>query len=248
MTCRSSTLLCTALLLSSAACIVREPGTSVTVEVVALQPSADEAAQQLATDQGYSVTLDQLYLVLSRVELLPCPEATSFNLYRELFGVSVAHAHGQNTETAWAVPNVLAPLQDAGPVAFAMLQPPARAFCALRVTLAAADADAERMPTDIDMNGLSLAIAGTYSDEPNVAGVPFFYESYAATSMDLPLLDTQHQPTRVELSEDRLQVKLRVELAYQRLFDGLPLFPGAFSGFGEVVLSQALTHAAVIVE
>lgn len=238
MTCKPTLLW--ALVLAAHGCIAVEPGTSVEVEVAAVS-SSGAARAQLVNDYGYHIQLDQLYLVLSRVELVPCPGAQRVSLLRELLGPRVAHAHGVNTMLAWATPNVLAPLVDSAPVSIAVLHPPAIAYCSLRVALEAADADAERMPAEVDMNGLSMFVTGSY--EP---GIPFLYESFVASNMELPLLDSAGHPAPIELSADNLNVKLSVEIAFQHMFDGLTLYPGAFSTFGDVVLSQLLTHTRVI--
>jgi len=247
MTCRSAArTACTSLLLA-AGCIVREPGTRVEVEIAAVSDDADAPRAELVSDHGYYVKLEQFYLVLSRVELVPCPPAQQMSLWRELFGASVAHAHGQNTMTAWAVPNVLAPLVDHAPVSIAILHPAGIAYCSLRVALEAADADAERMPAEFDMNGLSMVITGSYGMNANDPGWSFLYESFVSANMDLPLKDLTGNPVAVRLSEANLNVRLRIELAYQQVFDGLDLYPGSFSTIGDVVLSQALTHASAVV-
>lgn len=249
MTYRSAALVCcTCLLVLYDGCVLREPGTSVEVEIAAVSNPGDATRTELTSDLGYHVRLDQFYLVLSKVELMPCPGAQQISVLRELFGPSVAYAHGQNTMTAWAVPNVLAPLVDDHPVSIAVLHPSAIAYCSIRVALEAADADAERMPEEIDMNGLSMFVTGTYGVGSSAPGWSFLYQSFVATTMDLPLVDPAGKPVAVNLSADNLSVRLRIELAYQHMFDGLSLFPGAFSAFGDVVVSHALTHATAIVE
>jgi hypothetical protein len=244
MTCKALLLRC--LTVGFAACVTRTPGTVLEIEVAAVSSTPD-ARSQLTSDLGYHVQLDQLYIVLSRIELVPCPGARAGSVLRELFGTSVAYAHGQNTMTAWAVPNVLAPLVDNSPVAIAVLHPPAIAYCGVRVALEAADADAERMPSEIDMSGLSMFLTGTYGMDAQSAGLSFLYDSYASSTLVLPLRDSTGNPAAVELSEDNLQVRLRIEIAYQHMLDGLALYPGAFSTFGDVVLAAVLTHATAVV-
>lgn len=229
-------------------CIVQEPGTS--VEVTALSSAVSDPRSMLMSDQGYYVQLDQLYIVLSRVELVPCAAPQRMSLLRELFWPGVAHAHGKNTPTAWAVPNVLAPLSDSAPISFAVLHPPAREYCSLRVSLEAADADAERMPSELDLSGLSMLVTGSYDTRGTRGtgpGVSFSYQSYVSATAVLPLVDGAGNSSVLTLSEDNLNATLRIELAYQRLFDGLALFPGSFSTLGDIVLSQFLEHASAVV-
>ena len=245
MTC--SAWLCRAQLLlwlCISACIVSEPGTS--IEVTALSTIASDPRSSLTSDLGYAVQLDQLYIVLSKVELIPCADPRPMALLHALFGTSVAHAHGKSSPTTWAVPNVLAPLLDSRPVSLTVLHPPARAYCSIRISLEAADADAERMPQEIDLNGLSMLVTGTYGTDGSRPGVSFSYESYVSSTMELPIVDSTGAPAPISLSEDNLNVSLRIELAYQHLFDGLALFPGSFSTFGDIVLSQLLDHATAI--
>jgi hypothetical protein len=234
------------LALAAASCIVREPGTR--VEVDALSHAGGTSRATLTSDQGYHVQLDELYIVLSRVELVPCPGAQRASLLREVLGPSIAYAHGTNTATAWSVPYVLAPLHDDAPVPIAVLHPPAITYCGLRVSLEAADADAERVPHAIDLNGLSMYVSGSYDlDDSGRPGVDFRYQSFVSSTMELPLVDAAGQPSVLALSEDNLEVNLRIEISYQQLFDGLALFPGAFSTFGDVLLRQALTHATAVI-
>lgn len=241
MTCRVRPFL--AFALAAAGCIETEPGTSVEVSVAAVN-NTGAARAELVNDYGYRVRLDQLYLVLSRVELVPCPEELRVSaVFKELFGPSVAHAHGVSTMTASAVPNVLAPLVDAKPISIALMHPPATSYCSLRVTLEAADADAERMPSEIDMHGLSIFVTGSYGFGEGVPSTVFLYESFVASTMDLPLLDNAGTPAPIALSADNKHSKVRVEIAYQHIFDGLALIPGAFSTVGDVMVNQALTHA-----
>jgi hypothetical protein len=234
------------LLVSDAGCVSREPGA--TVQVTAMSHALMSPRAAWTSSSGYNIQLDQLFLVLGRVELVPCSAvAPAMSRLRALFGPAVAHAHGANTPTKSSVPNVLAPLVDDTPVTVATLQPPAVAYCSLRVTLEAADADAERMPAELDMNGLSMFITGSYGASEQTAGVSFRYESIVSATRDLPFVDGAGNATVVTLSEDNLLVTLQVDLSFQRWFDGLALFPGSFSSLGDIVLSQALDHAAVVV-
>ena len=243
MTCRICVL---AFALAAAGCIEIEPGTSVEISVAAVN-STGAARAELVNDNGYHIQLEQLYLVLSRVELVPCPDAQrASSVWSELFGPSIAHAHGVSTMTASAVPNVLAPLVDTKPITVALLHPPAIAYCSLRVTLEAADADAERMPSEIDMHGLSMFETGSYGLGGTSPDTVFRYESFVGSTMDHPLTDSAGNSAPVVLSSDLMHVRLRVEVAYQELFDGLALFPGAFSTFGDVVVSRALMHMQVV--
>jgi hypothetical protein len=236
--------------LGTQSCISRTPGTS--VELTALSSPGGAPRAELTSDQGYSVALDQLYIVVSEVALVRCASAPTTSpavgALRELFGLSIAHAHGTNTDTTWTVPQVLTPIKDSEPVSLAVLHPPATEYCSIRVSLGAADSDAERMPEELDLVGLSMFVTGSYGSGNAPPKVSFRYESNVSTTAELPLTDSAGRRTVLSLSDANLHSTLRLELAYKHLFDGLALFPGAFSSVGDIVLDQALQHASVVVE
>lgn len=236
----------------AAACVVREPGTEVEVAVVGLASGTGPA--EIASDRGYRVALGELYVVVSKVELVPCASADASRdlsvaaLLRSLVRPATAYAHGVNTPTSWAAPQVLAPMQDGASVSLALLHPPATQYCSLRVTLGAADNDAERMPEEPSMLGLSMYIAGYFGADGGTPQVSFRYKSDISAVSELALTDAAGEPTVLTLSEDNLRGTIRLNLGYTQWFDGLALFPGAFGTFGDVVLAQALERATANVE
>ena len=144
--------------LALSACSMHEDGITVQIGVTrAAQARASDAGQTtaaaarstLVTDSDETVHFDHAYVVLSRVELLACTTASRRTRIEELLGPSIAYAHGISSPTVWAVPTVLDLLDDsAHGLPVARMQPPPGEYCAARITLDQADADAVNLPTE----------------------------------------------------------------------------------------------------
>lgn len=242
---RAASLVLACLAAAAVGCISREPGATVAIEAVS--SGANASRTELTSDRGYEVELAGLYLVLGRIELVRCPGEPHLDssLLHELFGRSVAHAHGVSSPTAWTVPNVLSPIIDRDPVTLAVLHPPATQYCSVRLSLEAADDAAEHLPPEVDMLGLSMYIAGTYATAASDGRALFRYQSPNSTTAELALLDSAGRPAVLSLTEDNLRVTLRVELAYTHMLDGFVLLPGAFPVFSEIVLASVFEHVTI---
>ena len=123
------------------------PKHEVKVIATAIHPEAIEAA-----------TITQLSTVYDAVELLSCasleeaptiPGFTVFNL------ISSAHAHGPSTPTRQGSPMVIDWAKADAPVELARFEPPPGDYCAIRLDLGPADADALGAPS-ASMTGKTL--------------------------------------------------------------------------------------------
>ena len=231
--------------LAADACIIREDGTA--VELTAGGTDASLARAELITDLGYDVALEKLYVVLGGVELVPCAAAEHASIFRMLVGPSIAHAHGIDSSTAWHAAVALAPTVGAGTNAVATLHPPATDYCSVRLTLAAADDSVAWTAPDPELVGRSLLVQGSFKLAASEPRQDFKYVSANSSTRVVTLVDGSGDPAVLSLSEHHLRVTLRIELAYERMFDGLALLPGAFAPVGDAVLNGVLDHAAVVV-
>lgn len=194
------------------------------------------AERGFVTDQGYGVVLQQAYLVVSRVELLPCDPSAAQRVLgavgKLLRPVSVARAHGLSSPTVLATPHVVDLMdEDRNILSMARMEPPPGQYCGVRLSVEAADADAVGLPAppddpeaiDIDMIGRSLALAGRFVVPGEQRSRDFLIESDASDEVELAFVSTGGQPTRLTLSASRLNAELRLEVAYYHMLDGVPL-------------------------
>jgi hypothetical protein len=106
------------------------------------------------------VRLDALSWAYTEVELSPCVRTVS-RAYDLL--VPNARAHGTSTPTRLAAP-IVQSLESRGPLPLGTLRPPATRYCAVNVTLAAADRDAAGLVHNPAMLEKSFEIRGTVGD------------------------------------------------------------------------------------
>lgn len=131
-------LLC--ILLLTACSVEEEAGTEVQLDLIATPATGG----------------DTTWLVLSELELLPCPEGALAHLSRLVIGR--AHAHTTGTPTVLGTPHVV-PLQGTPVTAtLGVLKPPPGDYCGLAVRLAPADTDAVRLGGAPDLTGKTLWI------------------------------------------------------------------------------------------
>ena len=227
-------------------CMVHRDGTSVDLTVMSASPSSASDAPNavvIEAPSGDRVTILRAYVVLSRVELVACSEASVWKRMQELWAPAIAHAHGRNTLTAWAIPNVIAPIDiQQRETWVADLHPPAGRYCTVRVSFDAADSDAEALPSDVSMVGRSLRIEGHYSAAGELGSHLFSYECTGAVTRELPLLDDTGAPTQLELRSEQLRATIRIEFTFDDLFDGVDLIPGTDPVRADLVLQNALAH------
>jgi hypothetical protein len=225
-----------------AACSHREPG--IVVEVSMLHHMGDEAPfdvvrngagmeRGMVTDRGYGVALSRIQLVIGRLELVPCDEAQARlprparawdELVRFLSPVSVAHAHGSASPLALAAPHVIDLMaQDRAAFEYGTLAPPPDRYCALRVHVEPADADAEGLAGDPALVGRSLWLEGNFIDGADPNARPLALGSELSERIDVPFVDGHGAPRELQVSEASPLGEVRLELSYGHLLDGIDL-------------------------
>jgi hypothetical protein len=166
----------------------------------------------------------------------------------------VARAHGLETPTLMARPHVLDLIdEDHRTLSLARMQPPAGEYCSLRVKAQSADADAVGLASPkearggIDMQGLSLALAGRFVHSDDTEDHSFELTSDAVEEASLPLVDEAGEPARVVLSASRRLAELRLELQYYPLLDGVELSHDDQDVQSFLALRNLLQHARAVV-
>jgi hypothetical protein len=145
------------------------------------------------------VRLDALSWTYTEVELVPCT-TLSRRAYDWL--VPNAQAHGASTATRLSAP-VVQSLGSREPAVFGVLRPPAARYCALKVTLAAADEDAAGLSQNPSMLAKSLDVRGAFGDAaPSLRD--FASSTSASAHASVPLdLDLESEPRDVALALTR---------------------------------------------
>lgn len=177
-------------------------------------------AKQITNTEGTVIQLDRAYLTLWSVQLQTDCDQPGFVRNRSWVPrldwlISSAHAHTDASPTLLGTPTVINLLAaDGMPQEWGLLTPPAGTYCGATWQVLAADADAQNLPADTDMVGLSLALEGTYGPD----STPFRVASSRALTparrrFSLPLtLDAAHR-----------QATAQLDIPYDRWFDGLDL-------------------------
>ena len=153
-----------------------DPGIRVSV-VAAAAPSRGP----YTSDLGYQVMLEHAWLSTATVEIFPCAEAGAWR-FPTLIGV--AHAHTVGSPTLLGIPTVESLVADpAARTPLGELKPPPDAYCRVKHTVKAADADAKQLPAEVDMIGKSFYASGTYARNGGAAA-SFTLSSTAAFEVD----------------------------------------------------------------
>jgi hypothetical protein len=229
-----------ALLGLSVSCAEREPGIQVELSMLhqmGSEPQFDSVRngsgieRGVVTDLDYGVALSRIQLVIGRVELVPCETlgarwlgpATWDELLRFVRPVGVAHAHGRASPLALSAPRVLDLMgEDRATFSYGQLAPPPDRYCALRVIVEPADADAEGLAEE-GLVGRSLWLEGSFIAAADPRARPLALDSALSDSIDVPFVDARGAPRELELSASERQAELRIELSYGHLLDGIDL-------------------------
>jgi hypothetical protein len=200
---------CAALALAACSSVSEvSEGLVLTVHAEAATGRAADGSLTVLTDLGYTVRLERAYLVSSSVEIFPCPRVS---LSRWLIGRAEAHAPGSPTRLGTAVVEPLTGPGDALPLGD--IRPPPDRYCRVVYTASAADHDAVGLPSDLEVAGRTVVLAGTFrrgAAEPR----PFTVASSAPIIVEAPLADA-------DLFAQARQATLVVRKQADHWFDGV---------------------------
>ncbi len=182
----------------------------------------DGGSRSFTTDRGELIHLSRAYLTVSSVELFPCPAPSAWRWLRRLSPVGTAHAHSESNPRRLGTPHVSSLERPEGEtLELGTLHPPPATYCRARLVFAPADEDAEGEPLQVGMAGKTLWLEGSVSTDAGAPGQAFSLESSAVITVELPL-------ESLHLSEESLESRQLITLAYDRWLDGLsPLEPDA---------------------
>jgi hypothetical protein len=213
------------LLLALCACGAREEGTRLHLGLdfrPARQTWAEGSARQFTNDRGDRITLERAHVTLGSVEIIPCQTSSAWRWLRALSPIGTAEAHEANTPRRLGTPHVSGlGLADGEPKVLGTLEPPPGNYCRARLVFAPADADAEGLTPEVDMEGRTLLLEGRVLPANGGPEQPFRLESASLTNAELWL-------EGLALTPDALEATRTLHLAYDRWLDGVdPTSPGA---------------------
>jgi hypothetical protein len=232
-----------ACLTAGASCTSSEHGLSVEIRLAPpATPASENGARTFSSDQGYEVVLSRGYLAVGSVALGECDSARVAPSLELPLGVKSAFAHSMSSPTRLGEPGVIS-LTGTPDDAFLLgkLEPPPGDYCALTVSLAAADGDALHLPTDVDFVGLTLYVEGTYRKGD---GQPVPFETSTDSALD-------GSPTIAELSlgEDAdTVVTFSIGSKGEHWFDGVDFETEANDAVAERVLENVAASLDVVRE
>lgn len=192
-------------------CSQHVPGLELAVAEVHEGGQAAEGGGRVVDDgRGGHITLSDAWLTLSQVDILACTVAQGAPLMGDLRWSRAAEAHTEGSPTSLGVPHV-ASLEraDGEPWTLGVLRPPPGLYCAVAITLAPADADAEGLPPEAGMVGETLHLAGSWTP---AGGDPTAFDLKTGGSrMAFVVLDPA-----LELSERAPTATLTLTLPYDQ--------------------------------
>lgn len=205
------------LLLALGACGSREEGTQLHLRL-AFQPTREISAagtvRQFTTAQGDRITLSRASLTLHSVEIFPC-ETSAWRWLRRLSPIGTAEAHEAGSPRRLGVPHVRGLEQPDGEgLELGTLHPPPGSYCRARLVFAPADADAEGLSDQADMEGRTLRLEGEWFPAGGGSARPFVLETNSLANAEVAL-------EGLSLTPDALEARRTILLAYDRWLDGV---------------------------
>lgn len=220
-------------------------GTDVQFNAQHLASTAPQGAgaKTVINTEGVTVTLNKAYVTLWSVEMQTDCSASSFAALGEgllEFLIPSASAHADDSPTLLGTPHVINLLTaDSDVLALGNLSPAAGDYCGVEAALFPADEDAVGLPTDVNMDGKTLYIEGTYQ-----------VGSGDATSFTIDLSTRALEkglsfPALLQLSSSHLTDSRTIKLSYERWFDGLDFAQIDTAGQQDQVLTNVRNSLSV---
>lgn len=197
--------------------------------------------------EGTEIRLQKAYLAMGSVELHTDCDEPGFVRNRSWVPrlewlIGSAHAHTEASPTRLGIPTVVNLLAaDGQPQGWSQLAPPVATYCGATWQVLAADEDAENLPADTDMVGLSLLLEGGYGPD----NLPFSLTTSRALSPA-----KRRFAAALILGADQPQATVELNIPYDRWFDGLDMDALARSDDGAItqLLQNISQTATVLVE
>jgi|MDTC01.1.fsa_nt_gb hypothetical protein len=200
-------------LVTLSACVQQTAGTTVSIEVI----PADDSS--FLSSNGEEVNLEQAWLTLGGMELIPC-DSLSSSLGRwlaPLWPIGTAHAHIGDAPTRIGSPLVLDLVDASKSVAFGVLSPPAQSYCSLDVWVIPADDDSRGLPSDTRMDTRTFMLLGEWTSADTTTSNSLRILGADSAIVNLPF------ETALELDPATPTATLQLRPAVSTWFEGLTL-------------------------
>ncbi len=176
--------------------------------------------KRVVNTEGTEIRLQTAYLAMWSVQLQTECDQPGF-VWNKSWGpsldwlISPAMAHSDSSPTLFGTPTIINLLAaDGEPQSWGTLAPPADVYCGATWQVLAADEDAENLPEDTAMAGLSIVLAGTYGPDNQ----PLSLSSSRALSPS-----KRRFAIALNLDSEQKQAHVQLRLPYDRWFDGVDL-------------------------
>ncbi len=184
-------------------------------------------------DRGYRIVVTRGYLVTRSVDLLACPGTSASRRAPSFSLVGTAFAHDAASPTHVGAPlveSLLAP--DRSRTWMGTFRPAPDRYCQVRVVLGPADADARGLPSDANLIGKSLLLAGRYQLAGSDATLPFALSSDRVVEINLSV-----GPLLLDEAAPRRQVVV-LKKASDHWFDGIDMESRSDADVGRRILEN----------
>lgn len=188
----------------------------------------DTGGWAVTNDQGYRVEVHKAFLINYSAELVEClPESTTQTTrwWRWLWPEQVAWAgHGDEEDNPSAVSiSTVERFDSLQPVAFGQAKVEPLRYCNAHYLVARSDTGTQGLPTDIDLEGISLHIEGTFAAD-GAAPSPFTIHTGLATAVLQDIYAQGHMGDAahtVALDSGQGNTQVDIHRSAETLFDGV---------------------------
>ncbi|MEL6178131.1 MAG: hypothetical protein AAFS10_04215 [Myxococcota bacterium] len=216
-------------------------------------PDEDGQGWWVENDLGYTVHIEQGYMVNYSMSLTPCalsatihrppPTPWAVALLDALMGVSVAHAgHGDEADPSTSAASRVENLASPGTVVLDERTFPGDLYCRVHYLVARSDTGTEQLPDDVPMEGLSLHVRGSWQRPGEHTPTPFVVDASVAHGL-LPRM----AEVFVGADEGSSSVVVTVERKLEELWTGVDLASLDEAELARALLTNLMDSATVTV-
>ena len=220
------------------------------------EPSSDGVGWEVVTDLGYKVVVEEGFLVTYSMEVVECdpviPEGFGAWLWKQV-GPGVAWAgHSGLAENPAAIRvSRVESLTSPKALVLGPLELAPQRYCNIHYLVARADEDTLELPTEVDLDRVSVYIRGSWQAPDSAAAVPFQFETALAAGVlfdlfPLGAFDTERSGVEFDTSLQGAQVVITRDLG--RFFDGLDFVETEGAALERALLRTFMQNTRIEVE
>lgn len=196
---------------------------------------------QTVNDLGYTVTVEEGYVVFASADLIECEHDHATNWWQMLFGGSAHAGHGGGVNPTAVVPVLVESLSAPQTTALGMVSGSEPAYCQGHYVVAQATAEIDQ-PVGVDLTGSSLYVRGTYQPAGSKTAQPFEMQTALAwgeiDDLRLPVQDGTGEWPTVHAETGSQSIEITVLRNLGTLFNGVD-----FAHTDETTQAKAILRA-----